>query len=112
MYKNYGLENLPAVFIAVAIWIQFLLYQEPYAGVLAANSGVHLKFNAISFIILYVLVCLHILLIPLSFLRFAGQFLCSYSTFPLYALVTQVHSLFEWSGVCYYSGRHDLGDLY
>ncbi|KAF7141305.1 hypothetical protein RHSIM_Rhsim06G0196900 [Rhododendron simsii] len=44
--------------------IHFVLFQEPFACVSAVNIGV---------------------IVP-----FAGQFLCSYSTLPLYALVTQM----------------------
>ena len=31
---------------------------------------------------------------PIKNFRFAGQFLCSYSTLPVYALVTQVTHLY------------------
>lgn len=77
------------LWLPVAVWIRLMLHQKPLSGLLPPYLGVtnHPTMNWISLAIRSSMFCS---VFSIIILRFAGQFLCSYSTLPLYALVTQV----------------------
>lgn len=94
-----------SVLPAVAIWVPLLLYQRSSPCVFKADLGVcrniicHYNLNLFRVLIYFV----PILFSCNQFCRFAGQFLCSYSTLPLYALVTQVISdAYDWKWLVLY----------